>query len=154
MIFCSKNEDGVPAHVLIQEGRKTVTRRLKPVVVGSILAVQPGRGKKAVAHIRVKNCLPNNVWLRQIENESSGFSTVLYLRALQCESEREGFRSWWNLLDWFEAHGIQINKTFRIEFELLAFCDVCKQYFRELLPGSLPSIICPVCVKEARKDHV
>ena len=49
MIFCSKNEDGIPAWQLVLNGQKDVTRRTKPLPIGRIFAVQPGRGKKQYA---------------------------------------------------------------------------------------------------------
>ncbi len=56
MIFISKNETGIPAWQLVMDGKKTVTRRLKPQPIGSIRAVQPGRGKKAIGYIKITSC--------------------------------------------------------------------------------------------------
>ena len=115
MIFISKNEKGEPAWRLIQEGRKRVTRRLKPVTVGKILAVQPGRGKKAVGYIRVISC----------ENRFNYFMSKNNLPYTflddwtQSEATKEGFESWDGLMQWLKNHKIQFNRTFRIEFEYI-----------------------------------
>jgi len=112
MIFISKNEKGEPAWRLIQEGRKRVTRRLKPVTVGKILAVQPGRGKKAVGYIRVISC----------ENSFNHFmSSHFFPFWTQSEATKEGFESWDGLISWFNNQKtvVRLDDTFRIEFELV-----------------------------------
>lgn len=116
MIFVSKNEDGELAWHLIMVGRKTVTRRLKPVDVGKIVAVCPGRGKKAIVHIKILDCRPHKVWYRRtIENAPLGENQL----RLQAEAEKEGFGSWMGLCDWLIGHGVDLFKTYRIEFKLI-----------------------------------
>ena len=125
MIFCSRNEDDVPAYVLVQERRKTVTRRLKMIETGKIVANQPGRGKKAIGHIRVLSCVSHCTWIDSIAKECTDDFTrdeiVWMQRQLQAEAVREGFRDWNGLLHWFDSHKphISIYNTFRIEFELV-----------------------------------
>jgi len=116
MIFCSRNEDGTLAWVLVQEGRKTVTRRLKLVETGKVLAVQPGRGKRAVCHVRVLSCVSHVAWVDAALNGDDGDYDEL-----QREAVREGFRGWNGLLHWFDTRKphISIYSTFRIEFELI-----------------------------------
>jgi hypothetical protein len=63
MIFVSKDEFGVPAWKKILDGSKTATRRLKPLMVGTDFAVQPGRGVKAVCRAAVTTCVTPPDWL-------------------------------------------------------------------------------------------
>ena len=56
MIFCAKNEDGIPTWKLVLAGEKIVTRRMKPMQIGKTFAVCPGRGKKAVCRAEVTDC--------------------------------------------------------------------------------------------------
>lgn len=116
MIFCSKNEDGEPAWKLIMEGRKTVTRRLKPIAEGKIVAVQPNRCKKAVGHIRIISCMPETEWIFALK----GLNICNELALLQ-EANREGFGSWQSLISWFSNHKplIRLDETYRIHFELI-----------------------------------
>jgi len=117
MIFCAKNEDGVPTWKLVLEGKKTVTRRLKPMPVGKEFAIQPGRGKKAVARGKVISCIKHIDWVKSIFPKAS---TTLQLRNFQfIEVHKEGFKVWQGLINWFEEHKININDTYRIEFELI-----------------------------------
>lgn len=132
MIFCSKNEKDVPAWQLILEGKKTVTRRLKPVKEGSILAVQPNRGKKQVCKIRVLRCEPHPVAYQRLIDESIQKGKKLSKRSLgdflasifgftldllDEEAKKEGFSDYMYLWLWLHNHGIDIEKTYRIEFE-------------------------------------
>jgi len=119
MIFISKNEKGEPAWRLIQEGRKRVTRRLKPVTVGKILAVQPGRGKKAVGYIRVLSCI--NSFEHFNESITNEFSSAILDKWKQSEAIEEGFESWDGLISWFNNQKtvVRLDDTFRIEFELV-----------------------------------
>lgn len=113
MIFCSKNEKGELAWRLVLDGRKTVTRRLKPLVVGKVVAVQPGRGKKAAGYIRVISCVKHKDWYeRMVENAELGAAAIV------CRDEacKEGFGSWMSLCSWLIGKNIDIFKTFRIEF--------------------------------------
>ena len=116
MIFCSKNEDGVPKWKQIIDGTVTVTRRLKPMIVGKVFAVQPNRGEKAVCYARVKNCIKHSDWYRGVYHINS---TKTYVNILQKEAELEGLGDWSFLLDYFENKKIEISDTYRIEFEVL-----------------------------------
>lgn len=107
MIFISKNEQGIPAWKLILEGKKTVTRRIKPVEVGKSIAVCPGRGKCAVCRIKVISCVDEEKW--QDKYAATEF---------QREAEREGFALWDSLWEWIEnKHGRPWPKLYRIEFQ-------------------------------------
>ena len=70
----------------VLSGEKTQTRRLKRgyYKVGGVYAVQPGRGKKAVGHIRMKKMWPNKL----------GDMSSADVRA-------EGFDSWQKFMDTF-----------------------------------------------------
>jgi len=114
MIFCSKNEKGELAADLVMQGRKTVTRRLKPIEVGKIRAVQPNRCKKGIGYIRVLSCMKHENWL--IDEVSKN---KYYLTELCEEARREGFTSWYSIIQWFGAHKINIDDTYRIEFEVV-----------------------------------
>jgi hypothetical protein len=125
MIFCAKNEDGIPTWKLVLEGKKTVTRRLKPLPVGKEFAIQPGRGKKVVARGKVVDCQHTWSWwldwmLGQLDQKwlSMPF-TYKKRKFLTKEAHKEGFKSWEGLIIWFKEHKIDINNTYRIEFELL-----------------------------------
>lgn len=119
MIFMSKNEQGTPAWQLVFDEKKTVTRRLKPQPIGVVRAVQPGRGKKGVGFIRIKSCVPHLQWVSEQQTMSKeNIGTEMRYR-FQVEAEREGFVTWEGLLKWFTDHKIDINKTYRIEFELI-----------------------------------
>jgi len=107
MIFFSKNERGEPAWELVMAGKKTVTRRLKPVAVGKILAVQPGRGKKYVCHIRVISCMSHLDWSSSLKTGNAQFTE---------EANKEGFYTWHGLMDWFVDRKVDPYDTFRIEF--------------------------------------
>jgi len=156
MIFCSRNEDGIEKWRMVVEDIRIdpkvpicVTRRLKPIPVGKDVALQPGRGKKAIGRIRVKSCQSHARW-SNVVTPKPPLPMTEFERLLDEEAHREGFRSWDGLLKWFKDHKISILDTFRIEFELLSFCDVCHAWFKEPFPGIFPSIICPKCVEEAR----
>lgn len=117
MIFCAKNEDGVPTWKLVLEGKKTVTRRLKPMSTGKEFAIQPGRGKKAVAKGKVIDCKNHIDWCLELANKSIEDGEN-YLDT-QKEAEREGFNSWIGLFIWLREHRINIDDTYRIEFEVI-----------------------------------
>jgi len=107
MIFCSKNEYEIPAWQLILEGKKTVTRRTKPVEIGRSVAVQPGRGKKAVCRIKVLSCIDADEWDKK--HAATEF---------QKEAEKEGFEFWDSLWEWIEnKYGKPFPKLWRIEFK-------------------------------------
>lgn len=113
LIFASKNEKGESAWRLVLEGRKVVTRRLKPLAVGREFAVQPGRGKKSVCRARVVSCVQHDAWLRWNME-------CLYLPfSLEDEAALEGFLSWRGLLSWLAAKGIAVEDTYRIKFEVI-----------------------------------
>jgi hypothetical protein len=124
VIFCAKNEDGVPTWKLVLEGKKTITRRLKPMSIGKEFAIQPGRGKKAVARGKVIDCWNSKV------HEDYFFIGLEYItqkkkveadRLAYCDVEAalEGFKTWQGLRNWFFKHKININDTYRIEFKLI-----------------------------------
>lgn len=117
VIFISCNENNEPAWFLILDGRKTVTRRLKPMPVGKEFAVCPGRGKKAVCRARVISCMKHEDWLDHITpyRDLSGHQ---FKDELEKEAHLEGFESWAGLLAWFDKHKIDIKKTWRIEFKV------------------------------------
>ena len=116
MIFCSRNEKGEPAWKLILDGRKTVTRRLKPVEPGKILAVCPNRCKRAVGHIKVISCDKS---INHFINTCCQDSDVTIERWKQKESSLEGFESWDYLRRWLAKKDIELMDTFRIEFKLI-----------------------------------
>jgi len=62
MIFSARNEDGEEAWRMVLGGRKTVTRRTRPVDPGKIRAVQAKRGGKALGHIRILSCEWDKLW--------------------------------------------------------------------------------------------
>jgi hypothetical protein len=109
MIFMSKNEAGEDAVKLILEGRKTVTRRSHPYPVGSIRAVQPGRGKKGVCMIKIISCLTHEEW----------FGHGLLKHEYEWEANKEGFKTWEGLEKWFRDRGQTMDGMYRIEFEVV-----------------------------------
>ena len=111
MIFISKNEDGELAWKLVKAGKKTVTRRIKPEPIGAIRAICPGRGKKAVCHVRVISCMSHWDWMSMYEHVPS---------ALRAEAKREGFRTWKGLEAWFKMkYGGFPEGLYRIEFQII-----------------------------------
>ena len=114
MIFCSKDEEGTPKWLKILEMKPTdvmVTRRLKPMVVGKTYAVCPNRGKKQVCRIKCLSVIRHPDWL-------SSFDSAEYFGyALVVETKLEGFNSVPNWFAWYKEHKIDINKTWRCEFE-------------------------------------
>ena len=117
MIFISKNEKGESAWKLILDGKKTVTRRVKPIKVGKIFAVCPGRGKFAVCHCRVVSCVSHRDWI--LSQGKPNHLTLLGTSFFNKEASREGFDSWSSLENWFNERGQDIESMFRIEFELV-----------------------------------
>ena len=122
MIFCSKNEQGIPAWKLILEEKKDVTRRTKPLPVGAVRSVQPGRGKKAVCKFQVLSCCPELDWQDAHVTPAE----------LEREARREGFGTWLGLRQWLAAHNPEGKMLFRIEFKPL-FPDA------PVLPGASSS---------------
>lgn len=98
----------------VLSGEKTVTRRrTSRYVVGREYAVQPGRGKKHVAHVKVLGVREG----RLLEVTRKG------------EPRREGFRDYGYFFGyWRELHGpIDYQETVtRIEFELAPRCPKCQ----------------------------
>lgn len=111
MIFVAKNEFGTPSCILIQNGTKTVTRRMKPMDVGKEFAVQPGRGKFSICRARVIAC-DNS--MKHFHN-NTGSLTNYKIK----EARLEGFETWHGLMQWFQKHNINFADTFRIEFKLV-----------------------------------
>jgi len=111
MIFVAKNEKGEPTWKLVLEGRKTVTRRLKPMSIGKEFAVQPGRGKFAVCRAKVISCMDCDNWYTsEIANKGNE-------HLLDEEAKREGFYSWDALLEWLiNKYGEDLPTFYRIEF--------------------------------------
>ena len=111
MIFCSKNEDDIPAWKLVKARKKTVTRRVKPETIGAIRAVCPGRGKHAVCKIKILDCYPAKQWDSFHRNMP---------KALKAEAKREGFKSWAGLMGWFlMKYGTIPDGLWRIEFKVV-----------------------------------
>ena len=113
MIYASVNELGVRKADWVAGlpiGAKWVTRRSKPQPLFRERAVCPGRGKKAVARGEVISCESHLRWKERLENlaENTPYAYLL-------EARREGFKSTNGWLAWYPAHGLDINKTFRIE---------------------------------------
>ncbi len=98
-----------PLFDLVLEGRKTQTRRVAAYepcryVVGRDYAVQPGRGKKAVARIRVL----------AVRMEAVGAITPADARAEGFDTPQD-FRDYWNELHgWYMAERL----VWVIDFEL------------------------------------
>jgi len=108
MIFISKNESGRSKYDWIMSlpvGAYFVTRRLRPVKVGSIIAIQPGRGKKAGCWAEIVNCV-------QLKRGMDYYFDWSNLQI--AEARLEGFETYSGLLDYFTQHKIDINKTWRI----------------------------------------
>jgi len=111
MIFIAKNEDGTPTWQLALQGKKKVTRRMKPLPVGKEFAIQPGRGKFAVCRACVVSCYRS--WDHWTENK------VDICNYKKAEAKLEGFNTWHGLMKFFEKNDINFMDTFRIEFEVL-----------------------------------
>ena len=114
MIFIAKNEDGIPSWKLTLEGKKTVTRRLKPIVIGKSIAVCPGRGKFAVCRVLTISCEPS------MSHYKRTCPVDKIKQWKQMEANLEGFNSWDGLMRFFQDKKIQFNNTFRIEYELMS----------------------------------
>ena len=111
MIFIAKNEDGTPTSDLVEDGIKTVTRRLKPLPVGKVFAVQPGRGCFSVCRARVLSCMNSFDHFKLHKKDICGY--------MKSEAYKEGFVSWRGLMQFFGENKISFNDTYRIEFELV-----------------------------------
>jgi len=117
MIFCAKNEDGIPTWKLVLDEKKIVTRRMKPIPIDKEFAVQPGRGQYAVCRARVTDCQLSKVHWYVYSHNKELFENIQEYK--QHEAECEGFRSWDGLLKWFIDHKIRFDDTFRIEFNVI-----------------------------------
>ena len=120
MIFCSRNEDGVPAWKLVLDGTKTVTRRKKPMEVGKEFAICPGRGKRCVCRARVVSCVSEEIMRK--EPECAAFHNIYTLaneKEMEAEAHREGFKTMKGLRAWLEAHNPPGTVFYRIEFKVL-----------------------------------
>jgi len=111
VIFCARNEDGIPTWQLVLSGDKTTIRRIKPMVVGKEFAIQPGRGKFAVCRGRVLSCINSLDHWKGHKGDICGYKNV--------EAALEGFNSWRGLMGFFENKDIVFGDTFRIEFEVI-----------------------------------
>lgn len=114
MIFISKNEKGEPAWQLAKDGKKTVTRRLKPLQVGKEFAIQPGRGKFAVCRAKVISCVNSHRHLLLTANGKDSD-----IKWTEKEAKLEGFLTWKGVMDFLKNKNIDWLDTFRIEFELV-----------------------------------
>jgi len=114
MIFIAKNEKGTPSWKLALDGKKTVTRRLKPLPIGKDFAIQPGRGKFAVCRARVKSCINSHRHLLLTAN-----GTDADLEWMEMEAKKEGFLTWDGVLKFLKDKKIDWLDTYRIEFELI-----------------------------------
>lgn len=115
MIFISKNEKGEPAWKMVLDGRKTVTRRLKPLPVGKDFAVQPGRGKFSVCRCKVLSCINHKEWL--LSQGGNGKLTIIGMPFFTNEAKKEGFEHWHALLKFLAEKGLVIDNLYRIEFK-------------------------------------
>ncbi len=114
MIFVAKNEKGEPTWKLALEGKKTVTRRLKPLPIGKEFAIQPGRGKFAICRARVISCVNSHRHLLLTANGKD--SDINWMKQ---EAKKEGFSSWKTVVDFFKDKNIDWLDTFRIEFKTI-----------------------------------
>jgi len=114
MIFIAKNEDDIPSWKLAVDGKKTVTRRVKPIVVGKTFAIQPGRGKFAICRARV-----TTVCLSMDHYQKYAWDTGNIFDYKNSEAKLEGFNSWDGLMKFLQDKNIQFKDTFRIEFEVI-----------------------------------
>ena len=122
MIFSAQNEKEQETWRLILNDRKTVTRRLKSLPVGKIIAVQPGRGKKAICHCKIISCMLHQTWLHSyipsgLFTMNEEFITDEDKTILKKEAKKEGFYTWEGLLQWFNEHDIDIMETYRLELK-------------------------------------
>jgi len=112
MIFSAKNEIGESTCDMVLDGRKIVTRRLKPQPVGAIRAVQPNRAKKGKGFIKILRC-DKETWFGASLKKRDTWSR-------QEEASKEGFKSYSGLEDYFIfKYGTSTFTMYRIEFELV-----------------------------------
>lgn len=121
MIYCSRNEDGILKADWIASlpiGATWVTRREKSKPVGANLSVCPGRGKFSIARGEVISCIPHVDWVKTMPDLFNG----VYVNRIpwDCEAEQEGFHSVESWTQWYPAHKIDIEKTFRLEMKKVA----------------------------------
>ena len=113
MIFIAKNELGCPTWKLAQIGKKTVTRRLKPLSVGKEFAIQPGHGKFAICRAKVISCMSS------LQHYHDYVELDKINEYEQKEANLEGFNSWDGLMQFFQKNKINFMQTYRIEYELI-----------------------------------
>jgi hypothetical protein len=105
MIFSAINEDGEPLWKLVLDGKKTVTRRLKPQSIGSIRAIQPKRTSKAIGHIKILDCRKELYFGQGVANTET-------------EAHLEGFKKWETIKDFFiKKYGSTSITDYRLKFE-------------------------------------
>jgi len=115
MIFISKNEKGEPKidKILAMKPDDTmVTSRIQPVPVGSIRAVQPGRGKFSIGKIQVISC----------EKRTEHYKRTCMGRGVASswgleEARLEGFYTFDGLLLALTEYGLEWSDLYRIEFK-------------------------------------
>jgi hypothetical protein len=122
LIFGAKNDKGISTCDLVLQGKKTVTRRLgmsgtgRIYEVGKTYAVQPGRTKKQVARILILSNMSHfHWWNKHIAN----LPNKKKIKALQKEAKKEGFGSWYSLIEYFKKYKIKTTELIRYEFKLV-----------------------------------
>lgn len=93
MIFIAKNEDNIPTWKLAKNGKKVVTRRLKPMPIGKEFAIQPGRGKFAVCRGKVISCISSYT---HFLITAKGDEDIEWMKE---EAKLEGFRNGHRVFD-------------------------------------------------------
>lgn len=119
MIFGVKNEEGESTFDLVLNGDKIVTRRLlggRLYDVGKDYAVQPGRGKKSVARIKIISNMSHGDWWNKYIVPLNESEAMVELRK---EAKREGFRTWKGLANYFAKSKIPPSELIRYEFVLI-----------------------------------
>ena len=117
MIFVAKNERNESTWQLVLDGKKTTTRRMKPMDIGKEFAIQPGRGKHAVCRAVVISCMNSIEHYHTYSNLIELYKSLNEYKA--DEARLEGFGSWHDLMLWFNDHDVNFADTFRIEFKVI-----------------------------------
>ena len=119
MIFGVRNEDGERTFDLVMKGKKTVTRRLlngRKYEVYGLYAVQSGRTRKSSGKIKIlSRMLHKDWWQERVYPLSDKGKEYI----LQNEAEREGFKSWDGLMNYFKENEIDPMDLIRYEFVLI-----------------------------------
>jgi hypothetical protein len=113
LIFTAKNENGEYTWKLVDSGKKKTTSRVKPVAVGKMVAIQPGRGKRAVCKKKVISCMNRLEHSHQAMAQPE-FNLIAWK---QKEAELEGFLTWDGLMRYFQDHKLNFMELYRIEFD-------------------------------------